>query len=249
MTSTAGSLPVVERVVRSMAQTAVENEAQFSALDSVVGDGDFGFSLARGFEKVLAELDTLDRDNVGTFLKRVAMIITSRCGGTSGPIWGTAFLRAGAAAGELSALGPAEVVVLLRAAFNGIAQRGGAALGDKTLLDALGPFTDCFEREAMPDRALRGLAARRDKRRGQPPAVQGRQREHRTEKRELGDEQITVGRGQHPSGLRDADDHLQIDQSGRRDDDDAARAHACEPVETGCGKREPDRSCVVRCGA
>lgn len=149
MSGGASSLPVVERVVQCIAQTAVENESHFSALDSVVGDGDFGFSLARGFEKVLAEFDTLDRSSVSAFLKRVAVIITSRCGGTSGPIWGTAFLRAGAAASELPALGPAEVVVLLRAAFNGIAQRGGAALGDKTLLDALGPFTDCFEREAV----------------------------------------------------------------------------------------------------
>jgi dihydroxyacetone kinase/dihydroxyacetone kinase-like protein len=94
-------------------------------------------------------MDQLDGSSPGVFLKRVAVIITSRCGGTSGPIWGTAFLRAGAAATELPVLGPAEVVVLLRAAFNGIAQRGGASLGDKTLLDALGPFTDCFEREAV----------------------------------------------------------------------------------------------------
>jgi len=143
------SLPTVESVVRCIAQTAVDNEAHFSALDSVVGDGDFGFSLARGFEKVLAEFDSLDRSSVSTFLKRVAMIITSRCGGTSGPIWGTAFLRAGAAAADLQTLGPAQVVLLLRAAFNGIAQRGGASLGDKTLLDALGPFIDCFEREAV----------------------------------------------------------------------------------------------------
>jgi dihydroxyacetone kinase phosphoprotein-dependent L subunit len=149
MSDAAASLPTVERVVRCIAQTAVDNESHFSALDSVVGDGDFGFSLARGFEKVLAEFDTLDRSSVSGFLKKVAVIITSRCGGTSGPIWGTAFLRAGAAATELPALGPAEVVVLLRAAFNGIAQRGGASLGDKTLLDALGPFTDCFEREAV----------------------------------------------------------------------------------------------------
>jgi dihydroxyacetone kinase phosphoprotein-dependent L subunit len=149
MSTAATSLPTVESVVRCIAQTAVDNEAHFSALDSVVGDGDFGFSLARGFEKVLAEFDSLDRSNVSTFLKRVAVIITSRCGGTSGPIWGTAFLRAGAAAADLQTLGPAQVVLLLRAAFNGIAQRGGASLGDKTLLDALGPFTDCFEREAV----------------------------------------------------------------------------------------------------
>jgi dihydroxyacetone kinase-like protein len=139
----------VERVVRCIAQTAVDNETEFGALDSVVGDGDFGFSLARGFEKVLAELDGLDRSSVSTFLKRVAVIITSRCGGTSGPIWGTAFLRAGAAAADLQVLGPAEIVQLLRAAFVGIAQRGGASLGDKTLLDSLGPFIDCFEREAV----------------------------------------------------------------------------------------------------
>lgn len=145
MSTPATSVPVVERVVRSIAQTAVDNEAHFSELDSVVGDGDFGFSLARGFEKVLAEFDGLDRSNPGTFLKRVAVIITSRCGGTSGPIWGTAFLRAGTALGDRQLLGGPEIVLLLRAAFNGIAQRGGASLGDKTLLDALGPFIDSFE--------------------------------------------------------------------------------------------------------
>jgi phosphoenolpyruvate---glycerone phosphotransferase subunit DhaL len=141
------SQPVLERVVRCIAQTAVDNETRFSELDSVVGDGDFGYSLARGFEKVLAELDGLDRRSPGGFLKKVALIITSRCGGTSGPIWGTAFLRAGSALGDRQALTGTDIVTLLRAAFNGIAQRGGAALGDKTLLDALGPFIDRFEAE------------------------------------------------------------------------------------------------------
>jgi dihydroxyacetone kinase-like protein len=139
--------PTLERVVRSIAQTAVDNEARFSDLDAVVGDGDFGFSLARGFERVLAELDSIDRSSPGVFLKRVAMIITSRSGGTSGPIWGTAFLRAGAALGDRMELGGADAVAALRAAFGGIAQRGGAALGDKTLLDALGPFISTFEAE------------------------------------------------------------------------------------------------------
>jgi dihydroxyacetone kinase phosphoprotein-dependent L subunit len=138
---------VVEQIVRTIASTVVANETRFSELDSVVGDGDFGFSLARGFEKVLAEFDQLDRRSPGAFLKRVAVIITSRCGGTSGPIWGTAFLRAGGAIGERQELSGADILAVLRAAFTGIAQRGGAALGDKTLLDALGPFIDRFEAE------------------------------------------------------------------------------------------------------
>jgi dihydroxyacetone kinase phosphoprotein-dependent L subunit len=139
------SLSIVEAIVRSMARTAIENEQYFCELDSVVGDGDFGFSLARGFEKVLEEFDTLDRSNVGAFLKRAGHIITSRCGGTSGPIWGTGFLRAGAAAGARLDLAPADAVSMLRAAVEGIQKRGGAALGDKTLLDALAPLIDEFE--------------------------------------------------------------------------------------------------------
>ena len=138
---------VVEQIVRTIAGTVIANETRFSELDSVVGDGDFGFSLARGFEKVVAELDQLDRRTPGAFLKRVAVIITSRSGGTSGPIWGTAFLRAGGAFGERLEVSGADIVAILRAAFTGIAQRGGAALGDKTLLDALGPFIDRFEAE------------------------------------------------------------------------------------------------------
>jgi phosphoenolpyruvate---glycerone phosphotransferase subunit DhaL len=147
VTASASSQATVDRVVRTIAQCAVDNEARFSELDSVVGDGDFGFSLARGFEKVLAELDGLERSSPGAFLKRVGVIITSRCGGTSGPLWGTAFLRAGAALGDQQELTHADGVAALRAAFAGIAQRGGASLGDKTLLDALGPYIDRLEAE------------------------------------------------------------------------------------------------------
>ena len=139
------SRQIVERVVRTIAETAVANEERFSQLDSVVGDGDFGFSLARGFERVLAELDQLDRRTPGAFLKRVAVIITSRCGGTSGPIWGTAFLRAGAKAAGKNELSGADVVEMLRAAADGIHARGKAVLGEKTLLDALIPATDTIQ--------------------------------------------------------------------------------------------------------
>jgi phosphoenolpyruvate---glycerone phosphotransferase subunit DhaL len=133
-------LEPTEFVVRTIAETAIENEKYFGDLDSVVGDGDFGYSLARGFEKLLEGWDGLDRPDAGTFLKRSGMVIASRIGGTSGPLWGTAFLRAGGAAGD-------GVVAMLRAAIEGIKARGQADVGDKTLLDALVPFTDRLARE------------------------------------------------------------------------------------------------------
>jgi dihydroxyacetone kinase/dihydroxyacetone kinase-like protein len=132
-------LPPVEFVVQTIAKTAVANEKYFGELDAVVGDGDFGYSLARGFEKLLEGWDGLDRSDAGTFLKRSGMVIASRIGGTSGPLWGTAFLRAGGAAGS-------GVVAMLRAAIEGIKARGQSDVGDKTLLDALVPFTDQLER-------------------------------------------------------------------------------------------------------
>lgn len=135
----------VDLVVTTIIDTCLANEKYFGDLDSVVGDGDFGYSLARGFEKLQAQYDELDRTDIGTFLKRVGMLVTSRIGGTSGPIWGTAFLRAGMAAGATTSLDGAAVVAMLRAAVEGIKTRGGAELGEKTLLDALVPMTDAME--------------------------------------------------------------------------------------------------------
>jgi dihydroxyacetone kinase/dihydroxyacetone kinase-like protein len=146
MTAPAGGLARVELVVRTIAQTAVDNETYFGELDAVVGDGDFGYSLARGFEKVLESWDGIDRADAGTFLKKTGMIISSRIGGTSGPLWGTAFLRAGTTAGSDPVDG-AKVVAMLRAAVEGIKARGQSDVGDKTLLDALVPFTDRLEQE------------------------------------------------------------------------------------------------------
>ena len=139
------SLGDVEVVVRTMAQTAVDNEKYFGDLDAVVGDGDFGYSMARGFELVLQDWDSFDRADIGTFLKKIAVVITSRIGGTSGPIWGTALLRAATTAGPVTSLEPEQVVAMLRASIEGIKARGKSDVGDKTLLDALVPAVDTIE--------------------------------------------------------------------------------------------------------
>ena len=139
------SLGDVEVVVRTIATVAVDNETYFGELDAVVGDGDFGYSMARGFELVLQNWDDFDRTDVGTFLKKIAVVITSRIGGTSGPIWGTAFLRAGTTAGNAAKLEPGQIVAMLRASIEGIKARGHSDVGDKTLLDALIPAVDTIE--------------------------------------------------------------------------------------------------------
>jgi phosphoenolpyruvate---glycerone phosphotransferase subunit DhaL len=149
------SLEDVDLVVQTMARTIVDNADYFAQLDSIVGDGDFGYSLRNGFEVVVSDYETFDRSSVGSILKKVGLVIAGKVGGVSGPIWGTAFLRAGATAGDRTELAPEDVIAMLRASITGIMARGGASLGEKTLLDALVPATDSLE-AAIGDPAMQG---------------------------------------------------------------------------------------------
>ena len=159
------ALSRAEMTVKVIAQTAVDNETYFCELDAVVGDGDFGYSLARGFEIVLSDFDDLEYDDAGGLLKKTALVLTKRIGGTSGPIWGTAFLRAGATLSGNPDPSGADVIAALRASIEGIKQRGNTDLGDKTLLDALVPAVDELEQalqEGAPDALQRAAVKARE---------------------------------------------------------------------------------------
>ncbi len=149
------SLSDVERAVRTVADTAIENEQYFSDLDGTCGDGDFGTSLATGFRAILNKWDALDRSSIGTFLSAIGVIITSNVGGCSGPLWGTGFIRAGALSRGKQSITLSELGAMLRNSIAGIQARGGASLGDKTLLDALEPIVAEIEKQAqLPDSSL-----------------------------------------------------------------------------------------------
>jgi dihydroxyacetone kinase-like protein len=131
----------------------IHEEAQgLTALDQAIGDGDHGINMDRGFGAVMAMLDgraaggeassgdpTSEPAAAADLLRQVGKTLISTVGGASGPLYGTAFLRGGAA---LNAEHPSEAaafVAALEAATNGIAALGKAAEGEKTMLDALFP--------------------------------------------------------------------------------------------------------------
>ena len=131
------TLQQVELVVRTMADTAIKNEAYFSELDAVMGDADFGVSLAGGFRAVLNGWDSFDHSNIGSLLLNVSTTITGNTGGCSGPVWGTLFMRCGMAFKGKTEINLEDIIAALKSAIEGISKRGGAELGDKTLMDAL----------------------------------------------------------------------------------------------------------------
>lgn len=140
------SLETTELIIQTMGEVAIANRTYFSELDGVVGDGDFGISIATGFEAVtITKWDSLNRSSPGNFLKDVAQTFMSSVGGVSGSIWGTAFLRAGVKAGDKQDLVMDDLLEMLWAAIEGMKKRGKSDLGDKTLLDAFIPATEAFE--------------------------------------------------------------------------------------------------------
>jgi dihydroxyacetone kinase-like protein len=134
----------VLRWLSALQKVFAENRQPLTDLDSAVGDGDFGISLDRGFTAVQAELTAHPPADLRAVFQSVATVLIKTMGGSSGPLLGTFFLRAGATCADKSELGPADVVALFQAGVDGLQQRGKAAAGDKTMLDALLPAVNAM---------------------------------------------------------------------------------------------------------
>ncbi|PWC07868.1 dihydroxyacetone kinase subunit DhaL [Mycetocola zhujimingii] len=146
--------------IRASAAVIAEHRAELITLDRDIGDGDHGENMDRGFAAVLTKLDDLpDEATPGDVLKLVATTLISTVGGASGPLFGTAYLKASGAVGSARELDSAAVVSLLGAARDGIVLRGKAEVGDKTMIDAWTPAVDAAAGAAAEGQDEAGVLA------------------------------------------------------------------------------------------
>ena len=132
--------------IRGAAQAVSEHRVELITLDRAIGDGDHGENMDRGFQAVLAKLDAAaEPASPADVLKLVATTLISTVGGASGPLFGTAFLKASGAIAGRETLDGAAVAVLLAAARDGIVLRGKAEVGDKTMVDAWTPAVEAAQ--------------------------------------------------------------------------------------------------------
>lgn len=132
---------------RWMTATAasVNREAQrLTDLDAAIGDADHGSNLQRGFTAVLAGLEKEAPDTPGAVLTLAGRQLISTVGGASGPLYGTLLRRAGKALGDGAEVSEEQLAQALRAGVDGVMALGGAAPGDKTMIDALSPAVDAL---------------------------------------------------------------------------------------------------------
>lgn len=132
---------------RWMTATAasVDREAErLTALDSPIGDADHGSNLRRGFTAVAATLEKEAPDTPGGVLTLAGRQLISTVGGASGPLYGTLLRRTGKALGDAAEVSTEQLTEALRAGVEAVTTLGGAAPGDKTMIDALVPAVDAL---------------------------------------------------------------------------------------------------------
>ena len=142
-------LETLDSWLRSAAERIHEEAPNLTRLDQAIGDGDHGTNMDRGFKAIVATLDgrgmdaadAADRVATADLLRLAGRTLISTVGGASGPLYGTAFLRASGAIAQLDdpVASPAAIVVALEAAAAGVSTLGKATTGEKTMLDALVP--------------------------------------------------------------------------------------------------------------
>jgi dihydroxyacetone kinase-like protein len=137
------------RFLRTFADRIHERRDELTRLDSAIGDADHGINMDRGFSAVREKLDGLGLDgDLGAMAKAVGMTLISTVGGASGPLYGTLFLRMATAFGDAATVDAAALGSALRAGLDGVVHRGKAEAGDKTMVDALAPAIDAYDRGA-----------------------------------------------------------------------------------------------------
>jgi dihydroxyacetone kinase-like protein len=132
----------VVNALRAAADVVVAHRDELVELDRVIGDGDHGENLQRGFQTFVVTLTRSTPATPGAAIKLLATTLISTVGGAAGPLYGTACLRAATSLGDADELTPESTVAALQAALGGVVARGKAEIGDKTMVDALSPAVD-----------------------------------------------------------------------------------------------------------
>lgn len=140
---------IFRRMMRNVGKVIVTEKDWLSELDGVIGDGDHGVTMEIGWIAVGKALDAAPEDKtIEAICKRMAKAFLDAVGASSGPLYATAFLRAGTAVGERLNLDASALANWIAAASQGIQDRGRAAPGDKTMVDAWAPAADAAKASA-----------------------------------------------------------------------------------------------------
>lgn len=132
-------------ILMCMVKGIQDNKAYLGEVDGLIGDGDHGMNMNKGFtvfEDRFKEEDISFTEG----LDELGMILLNEIGGSMGPIYGTIFMDMAEAGEDLDEIGAADFAAMLEAGLNGLYGIVDARVGDKTLVDTLSPAVDVMKK-------------------------------------------------------------------------------------------------------
>ncbi len=146
---------LLKALIAAAASQVVASAPELTALDQAIGDGDHGANMKRGFEAVLAKLDSLAGLPPGEAITAVGKTLVMTVGGASGPLYGSFFMAMGDAV-EAGKRLPEDLADLVAIGIKAVGARGRSGPGEKTMLDVLVPVLETLRAHAgAPDLAGR----------------------------------------------------------------------------------------------
>jgi dihydroxyacetone kinase-like protein len=130
-------------IVLAIARRIVENRSYLSDIDGLIGDGDHGVNMAKGFSLAAERLRGRTRP-LAVSLATVGDVLMTEIGGAMGPLYGTMFSGFADALDGVEEIDAAAFERMLRHGLEEVQSIGNAKVGDKTLIDALAPALQAF---------------------------------------------------------------------------------------------------------
>jgi dihydroxyacetone kinase-like protein len=139
MPKTSLSKDEVKAMLILACERIIAAEPMLSQADRDLGDGDHGMGMERGMRAAIEKLNAAEVESIEKAFSTVGMAMMSSMGGASGAIFGTFFRNGGKALNGKDTFDAAGLAAFLKAGVDGVKQRGGAAIGNKTCVDAMEP--------------------------------------------------------------------------------------------------------------
>ena len=131
-------------ILLKMVKGIQENKAYLGEVDGLIGDGDHGMNMNKGFS-VFEERFKDEDFGFSEGLDELGMILLNEIGGSMGPIYGTILMDAASEGEDLEEIGLGDLANMLAAGLSGLQEIVEAQVGDKTLVDTLSPAVDVLK--------------------------------------------------------------------------------------------------------
>jgi phosphoenolpyruvate---glycerone phosphotransferase subunit DhaL len=134
----------IQLIIHQIKNIIDSNQDKLMELDSVMGDGDLGFTMTKAFTAAQEEADKSEEKIPGKLFTRLGMVIAKTSPSTMGTLVATGFMKGGKSIDSFEEIGPEELAIFFEAFVRSMMERGKSVPGNKTIIDTLFPAADAL---------------------------------------------------------------------------------------------------------